>query len=315
MRQLKTRFSNWLASRLPPTDHLTLTQRNVYILPTCAGLMLGLTLLVLLVASINYQLNLGYLLTFLLAGCALVAMHVSHATLRGLTMHLVAPDACYASTTAQFSINIQNDSKTRPRYGVSLAVQTLGHWVDTDVPAQASASVQLAFTPQQRGLQSLPTLTAQTLFPLGTFRVWALWRPAAQVLVYPTPESHPPPLPTSSADEGTRQTGVLQQRGEPDGLRAYRRGDSLKTIVWKKAAKTGDLVSRDHAALQAHTLWLSTQLTQTGPLEAQLSRLCAWVLQAEQQGLRYGLRLGSQDIAPNSGPLHQQRCLQALALA
>ena len=29
-------------------------------------------LLTLLVASINYQLNLGYLLTFLLAGCALV---------------------------------------------------------------------------------------------------------------------------------------------------------------------------------------------------------------------------------------------------
>jgi hypothetical protein len=46
--------------------------------------MLGATLLVLLVASINYQLNLGYLLTFLLAGSALVGMHVCHATLRGL---------------------------------------------------------------------------------------------------------------------------------------------------------------------------------------------------------------------------------------
>ena len=34
--------------------------------------MLGATLLVLLVGSINYQLNLGYLLTFLLAGSALV---------------------------------------------------------------------------------------------------------------------------------------------------------------------------------------------------------------------------------------------------
>jgi uncharacterized protein (DUF58 family) len=315
LRNLKTRFSNWLASRLPPTDHLSLNQRNVYILPTRAGLMLGVTLLVLLVASINYQLNLGYLLTFLLAGCALVAMHVSHATLRGLTIHLVAPDACYAGTAARFVINIQNDSKNRPRYGVSLAVQEVGHWVDTDVPAQASATVQLAFTPQRRGLQHLPTLTAQTLFPLGTFRVWALWRPAAQVLVYPKPESHPPPLPTPSADGGKRQTGVLQQRGEPDGLRAYRRGDSLKSIVWKKAAKTGDLVSRDHAGLQSHTLWLTPQLTQISPLEAQLSRLCAWVLLAEQQGQRYGLRLAGHDIAPNNGPLHQQRCLQALALA
>lgn len=315
LRYLSSRFSGWLASRLPLTDHLTLNQRNVYILPTRAGLMLGVTLLVLLVASINYQLNLGYLLTFLLAGCALVAMHVSHATLRGLTMHLVVPDACYAGTTDRFVINIQNNSKHRSRYGLSLAVQDTGHWVDTDVPALASATVQLAFSPPRRGLQRLPTVTAQTLFPLGTFRVWAIWRPAAQVLVYPAPESHPPPLPLSSADEGKRQTGVWQQQGEPDGLRTYRPGDSLKNIVWKKAAKTGELVSRDHAAMQSHTLWLSAQFTQTSSLEAQLSRLCAWVLLAERQGLRYGLRIASQEIAPNNGPLHQQRCLQALALA
>jgi len=314
LHYLKARMARWWLSRLPFTDHITLNQRNVYILPTRAGLMLGLTLLVLLVASINYQLNLGYLLTFLLAGCALVAMHVAHATLRGLTMHLVAPDACYSGATAQFFINLQNDRK-RPRYGVSLAVQGLAHWVDTDVAAQAGASVQLAFTPPRRGLQRLPTLTVQTLFPLGTFRVWAPWRPAAQVLVYPAPEAHPPPLPASSAQDGKRPSPGAQQPDEPDGLRAYRRGDSLKTIVWKKAAKTGELVSRDHTALQAHMLWLAPQLTHLNQLEAQLSRLCAWVLMAEKQGLRYGLRISSQEIAPASGPAHQMRCLQALALA
>lgn len=314
LRILKARMARWWLSRLPFTDHITLNQRNVYILPTRAGLMLGVTLLVLLVASINYQLNLGYLLTFLLTGCALVAMHVAHATLRGLTMHLVAPDALYAGATGQFFINLQN-SQNRPRYGVSLAVQDLGHWVDTDVAAQASASVQLAFAPPKRGLQRLPTLAAQTLFPLGTFRVWALWRPAAHVLVYPAPEVHPPPLPASSAQDGLRRKAAVQQTDETDGLRAYRRGDSLKTIVWKKAAKTGELVSRDQSALQPHLLWLEPQHTGFGQLEAQLSRLCAWVLMAEKQGLRYGLRISSQEIAPASGPAHQMRCLQALALA
>ena len=79
-------FRQWWQARLPLSDTLTLTQRNVYILPTRAGFMLGATLLVLLVGSINYQLNLGYLLTFLLAGSAVVGMHVCHATLRGLTL-------------------------------------------------------------------------------------------------------------------------------------------------------------------------------------------------------------------------------------
>jgi uncharacterized protein (DUF58 family) len=115
--------------------------------------------------------------------------------------------------------------------------------------------------------------------------------------------------------DGSRQSPGLSQPGEPDGLRAYRRGDSLKTIVWKKAAKTGELVSRDQTAPQSHLLWLETQHTGLGQLEAQLSRLCAWVLMAEQAGLRYGLRISGQEIAPASGPVHQQRCLQALALS
>ena len=69
---LRRQVSRWMQARLPLSDTLLLTQRNVYILPTGAGWMLALTLLVLLLASINFQLNLGYLLTFLLAGSALV---------------------------------------------------------------------------------------------------------------------------------------------------------------------------------------------------------------------------------------------------
>ena len=86
---VRARFRAWWQARLPLSDTLTLTQRNVYILPTRPGFMLGATLLVLLIGSINYQLNLGYLLTFLLAGCAGVGMHVCHATLRGLTLNQI----------------------------------------------------------------------------------------------------------------------------------------------------------------------------------------------------------------------------------
>jgi uncharacterized protein (DUF58 family) len=311
---VRARLHKWLQARLPLTDRLTLTQRNVYILPTGAGWMLCITLLVLLVASINYQLNLGYLLTFLLAGCAVVAMHVSHATLRGLTMHLVAPEAVYARASALFFINLQNDQK-RGRYAIAVAVDGTQHWAWTDVMPQATARVQLGFKPAQRGLHRLPTVTLKTVFPLGTFRVWALWRPQAQVMVYPAPEPHPPPLPIGGSENGSHVSTTTPHLGEPDGLRAYRRGDSLKHIVWKKAAKTGELVSRDHVALQSHTLWLTLQQTQLAHPEAQLSRLCAWVLMAEATGQRYGLRLPGQELGPANGLAHQQRCLQALAMA
>lgn len=311
---LKARVRQWFLNRVPLADSLTLTQRNVYILPTRAGLMLGVTLLVLLVASINYQLNLGYLLTFLLTGCALVAMHVSHANLRGVSMHLIPPSPVFLGATSHFSINIDNPNK-RSRYALELSVADSKQWASVDVPAQGSASAALAWRAPGRGTHRLPTLSARTLFPLGTFRVWAIWRPAAQLLVYPKPEHAPPPLPVSLASAGTAATrAAAHQLGEPDGLRPYRRGDALKNILWKKAASTGALVSRDSVALQSSDLWLERQNTGLSQPEAQLSRLCAWVLRADTLGLRYGLRL-HHEIAPDSGPLHLQRCLQALALA
>jgi uncharacterized protein (DUF58 family) len=282
--------------------------------------MLALTLLVLLVASINYQLNLGYVLTFLLAGSAVVGMHLCHGTLRGLTMHLIAPDAQFAEASVPISINVSSERKS-VRHGIGMSLWGTDHWSWTDVPAQGSTRVHVTYTPKQRGLHRLPTLTAETRFPLGTFRVWTVWRPAAQVLVYPAPELHPPPLPAGEARIGGQATVQRQNTGEFDGVRAYRRGDPLKLVVWKKAAKTDELVSRDAQQVQRFELWLD--LAHTGiagamaggaPLEQAVSRLCAWVLLADKQGLHYGLRLGGQEIALGSGEAHRRNCLQALAL-
>ena len=100
----------------------------------------------------------------------------------------------------------------------------------------------------------------------------------------------------------------------------------MKTVVWKKTAKTDDLVSRDAQQLQRFELWLDlahtgiTGITGRGavggsPLEKALSRLCAWVLLADKQGMQYGLRLGSTELAPGSGEAHKKNCLQALAMA
>ena len=186
---LRSRIDGWFLSRRPPSDTLELTQRNVYIVPTRAGWTLAATLLVLLVASINYQLNLGYLLTFLLAGSVAVGMHVCHATLRGLAMHLTPPEPHYAGAAAVFRVVLHNTRRS-VRYGIGMAVRGSGQWAWTDVPAEGGATVEIAFQPERRGLHPVTPLTAETRFPLGTVRVWTVWRPAAQMLVYPTPEAH-----------------------------------------------------------------------------------------------------------------------------
>jgi uncharacterized protein (DUF58 family) len=320
----RQRFRRWWQSRLPLTDTTTLTQRNVYILPTRPGFMLGATLLVLLVSSINYQLNLGYLLTFLLAGSAVVGMHVCHGTLRGLTMNLIAPEPQFMGASATFGVKLLNSRRTA-RHGIGVAVLDASHpdhWSWTDVPAQGASTVQVAFRPARRGLQNLPPLTAETRFPLGTFRVWTVWRPAAQILVYPAPEPFAPPLPPGEPRSGGAASARVQSTGEFEGVRGYRRGDPLKLVVWKQAAKaqargSDELVSRDTQQAQRYELWLDFALAGGGAAAAdtehRLSRLTAWVLQADKLGLDYGLRLPGIEVKPASGEAHKRRCLEALA--
>ena len=317
-RRLAAHWQQWWMARVPPSDSLLLTQRNVYILPTSAGWMLALTLLVLLVASINFQLNLGYLLTFLLAGCAAVSTWTSHTTLRGLQLHLPPPQPQFLGAHVLLQVQLQNDRRS-PRRGIALALRGSGQWAWTDVPAEGSSSLDIGFEPARRGLQSVPPLGVQTLYPLGIFRVWAWWRPAAQVLIYPRPEPVGPPLPPGEARAGTGAAAASQASSEHEGVRVYRRGDPQRLIVWKKAAQalasgTDTLVSRDTQSAQRSELWLSLSSTGLADGEASLSRLAAWVLQADRLGLSYGLRLGAQTISQGSGAAQREQCLRALAL-
>jgi len=200
-------------------------------------------------------------------------------------------------------------------------VRHSGQWSWSDVPAEGSATVEVAFKPERRGLHPVPTLTAETRFPLGTFRVWTVWRPASQVLVYPAPEPNPPPLPPGEPLAGQAAASMLRANvaGEYDGVRAYRRGDPLKLVVWKRAARaqaTGseELVSRDTQQAQRQELWLDAQSAGLPGWEARLSRLCAWVLMADRLGVDYGLRVGGKVVAPSQGEAHKRRCLEVLAL-
>ena len=316
LRYARARLRRWMEARLPPNDALVLTQRNVYILPTRAGWMLLLTLVVLLLAAINYQINLGYLLTFMLAGAAAVGMYSCHNNLRGLQLHLQPPAPVFAGQALPLRIQLGQAGKAS-RYGIGLALADSQDHVWVDVPAQGSASLELAWPATQRGLQPCPTLRAQTHYPLGHFRVWALWRPASTILVYPQPEANPPPLPAASPTAGSdAATSSHAASGEFDGVRPYRRGDAMKQIVWKKMAKSDALVSRDSQQLHSSQLWLDYQ--QTGAAmdkEARLARLTAWVLAAHAQDVHYGLRLPGQEVALGSGAAQRDRCLQALALA
>ena len=334
-RSARARIQHWFVSRMPQRDSMLLMQRNLYILPTGAGGLLMVTLLALLIASINYQLNLGYMLTFLIAGCAVVSVPITHNTLRGLHLHLHPPQPQFADKPVLLNIRLHNPQNRR-RLGLGLRVHDIHAPTSAkqdfdaldwhDCPALADHNVQLAWHCGQRGWHDLPALHIETRFPLGIFRVWSVWRTASQVLLYPAPEAHPPPLPLPGSGQRQEHAPPAQQampvRSDevPEDLRPYQRGDSPRHIAWKKVAQTGELVSRESRRPDSRTLWLDFDAAspQRGT-EAALQRLCAWVQTASQQDQRFGLRLPptaarpETTLGPDQGSAHTQRCLQALA--
>lgn len=311
---LKARWRAWL-QRHPRSDRWQLTQRTIYIVPTKAGVFFGFTLLLMLVATINYQLNLGYVLTFLLAGSGLSSLHFTHNNLRGLTLQLRPPAPGFAGEAAPLEVVLHNPGSVRHGIAISFqdrALRQHGAWID--VPAQSQAVARLSLIPSHRGLIEIGALRVETRFPLGLFRAWSVWRPQAQLLAWPRPERPPKPLPPAQTSAGAVERASVASGGEFDGVRAYRPGDALRHILWKKAARAGELISRDTHGSSSAELWLDWQQTQAADTEARLSRLCAWVLQAQSAGLPLGLRLPGIDIAPAQGEAHARRLLEALAL-
>ncbi len=308
----------WFENRLARSDHTTLTQRNLYILPTRAGWAFCITLVVMLLAAINYQINLGYALTFLLGGAALVSMQQTHNNLRGLALRIKPPAPVFAGEACTLEIVFDNPGAERHGVGLGLYDAQRQALSFCDVPALGSASARLRFTPMARGLHALPTLRIESHFPLGLFRAWTVWRPAAQVMVYPKPELAAPALPPAQSSADGPQPDRLGAGGEFQGVRAWRNSDTLRQVVWKKSARAGELISRDTSASAtlALTLDFAGAGSGTGPgtNEARLSRLTAWVLIADRLGHGYALRLPGTALPSASGDGQRRAALAALAL-
>jgi uncharacterized protein (DUF58 family) len=316
LARVRQRISDWIfRPRTPEAPPVTLVQRRIFILPTQAGVGYAVVLLLLLLASINYTLSLGYLLTFFLAAMGWVTLHATHRNLSRLQLWPGRCDPVFAGEVVHYRLRVE--SPARRRYALALRFSshaTKGGDAYTDAAPDRPGWIELQRATHQRGRLASGRLEVYTRYPLGLFHAWSYFDFGQAALVYPRPNPAAGPLPTSAgeaADEGTIAPGG----DEFAGLRDYRPGDNLRKIAWKALARGQGLLTKDFHGYQSGDLWLDWREAPGGNFEARLSALCQWVLQADRQALRYGLRLPGAQIGPDVGDLHRERCLEALALA
>ncbi len=310
---IRDRIGDWIfPPRGPEAGPVVLGQRRVYILPTSAGLMFAMTLMMLLIGSINYNLSLGYVLTFLLAGLGMVSILHTWRNLARVALRPAKTRPVFAGDSARFHIMVENPGAHQR---VSLAIQLAGQSaVYFDVAPRGAQDAEAGMPAARRGVLRPGRFRIFTVYPVGLFYAWANVELDLHCLVYAHPEPGHVPLPpaqTASGQGGTSGTG------EEDfaGLRPYHPGDSPRRIAWKAFARSDVFLTKQFSGSAASELWLNlADIPEALGLEARLSRLTRWVIEAETAGQRFGLRLFGIEFGPEFGASHRDRCLQAIAL-
>jgi len=309
---LRRRTRTWARKRHGiDADPLVLSGRRIYIVPSSLGIAFGLMLFAMFLGSMNYANNLALALTFLLGALSLTAMHYCHRNLAGVRIRSAASEPVFAGQVARFRIALENEAKVA-RHELVIANE-YSSAAPARVESGARAVLELEVPAPQRGLLRLDSFEITTRHPFGMFRAWAYLNMDIRCVVYPKPSPRGLPPPPLETDTGGAQDTT---RGDEDfaGLRAFHPGDSPRRIAWKAYAREQGLHVKLYAgtAVTSHSFdW--NALSGLGT-EARLSQLCRWIEDAYAAGRAFGLRLPGQEIAPNVGPGHRQRCLTALAL-
>ena len=325
------RFSmiyNWIFQpRGPETGDVFLNQRRVFIFPTRYGFFFVVSLLAMLASSINYDLSLGFVLTFFLSAAGMVAMLHTFRNQVHLTLRPLKALPVFAGESAAFDLLLVNRKNFERASiwlriarvpGAAAVAQGAGSMVATDVPPNQAACATLRIPATQRGWLRLPRLTVETRYPLGLLRAWSYWQPGMPCLVYPLPASAGrafPPAPEGSGDGAPAGTGT----DDFAGLREHQTSDSPHHIAWKASALAletgGPLLTKHFYGTAANDLILDINtLPNHWGIETKLSQLTRWVLDAEAAKLGYLLNLGGETIGPSYGDAHRNACLRALAL-
>ena len=308
---LRQSVSDWIfRARIPEAPPVTLVQRRIFVLPTKQGYLFALVLFVLLLASMNYALSIGFILTFLLASMGGVAMLHTWRNLAHLKLRPGRCDPVFAGDTVHFRVVLESPSRERFAVGIRRRGEDPAF---VDVRPTEPTVASLAVPTRRRGRLACGRLEIFTRYPVGFFHAWSYFDFGLSAIVYPRPDPTaglPPQHSLAGDDEG------IPVPGDEDFalLRGYRPGDPPRQIAWKALARGNDLLTKEFQSTASAELWLDWLDARAPDPEARLSVLAHWVMETERLGQSYGLRLPGVSIPPGRGEAHCARCLEALAL-
>ncbi|TNE71450.1 MAG: DUF58 domain-containing protein [Gammaproteobacteria bacterium] len=307
---MRGRWQRWVNRRIPRSDTQAFQQKNIFILPTGAGVVFGMLLLIMLITGINYQNSLIYLITFLLGAVFVGAMHQTHRNLAGLELTLLRPGEGIAGDDIPFRFRAAAGKDDAVAIVLSVEDSELA---PVHVAAGQAVDVSLPIPSAYRGYVRPDRVRIETRFPFGLLKAWSWIRPASAGIAFPRPLQAPDL--DSTVTDGTETEQARSREGNDHAdLRPWREGDMSQRVMWKRYARSGQMVVADWEGEQGSPHWLDFNAFPGTDHELRLSYLAYLVSERDKKGSRYGLNLPGQMIEPDVGAAHTMRCMRALAV-
>lgn len=295
------------------SNPVTLNHRQIFILPSGQGLFFAMTLILMLIVSLNYNISLGFILTFLLGSLSVVSIFHCFQNLAELNFQIKPIKPVFAGEPT--TVNVQLINHSRPRWGVILSrASNKKRAIKKNIAANETLLFPLSIEGKGRGCHTVGTIKLSTLFPLGLFRAWSPINSSQTFLVYPKPSQSS--ISFHYKQPYNAQQSVSNKAGEEEfsGLTHYKPGDPIKRIDWKSLPKERGVYIKQFDEDSTTEVILDWESVPGPTTDEKLSQLCRQVLEAENGAIRYGLNLPGLSIPPARGMTHYEAVLKQLAL-
>lgn len=337
----KRRINAWIASRIPSSNELTLSQRRIYIFLSGEGLLYGVLLLVTFIAGINYANNLVLGLCFYLASVLVITIHFTYAQLSGLHVKLL--DVADAEAGCHVLVRLQVAATgSKPHRQIRLAfpiesdtIEAKSDEVESDKKSKKKKAKQTSEPTEEfqlldsvleprivefylpagkRGKYEVPRLSISSVYPLGILKTWSYMRFDRGAWVWPKPLAFT--QYGHDYDVATDADAVaMYRKGQDDfdKLDNYQAGESMARVSWQHLARGQGMLTKHFADPVGQDVLLDYANMPAQHHEAKLSQLSFAVQQLSQSLTPFTLKLPEAQLPQNAGSEHEKQALKLLA--
>jgi uncharacterized protein (DUF58 family) len=294
--------------------------------PTALWFIFGPVLACMWMAAVNYSNNLIYAILYLIGALSFISIFHSWRNLAAVQIEHLRIQPAFAGEEVRMEIYLRNPSghatyglffsRLGDEAGLARRSTPLRRTAGAGVRIRAgdSCSAEVVFPSERRGMYRFDSLLVKSSYPFGLFGASFRVPVGADYYIYPQPKGA---AAWPDFRPGGEQGSPASHKPGDDfsGVRAYMPGESLRHVDWKAFARGRPLSIKQFTGGAGHELWFDAADLGRLPLEARLSQLSLWIVNAEKAEIPYALRLGRTALPLGLGAAHSRRTLEALALA